>query len=169
MAKKKGTAASDATATEDTESGTGKGKGKGKRILLLVGIVALLAALGAGAMFTGLIGGEDEAAAASPEATPTPTASELGMLVQLDSLTLNLQAGRFLKLGVAVELAPDVVTEPPTAPIYDEVIELFGAMTLEDLSVAAVRDQTKDQLLAALGEVYGDDIVGIYYTEFVMQ
>lgn len=164
MAKKKGAEVVEPAAAETT--------GRSKRLLIVAGLVVALGMLGGGAMASGLVGGGssdvgEPGATAAP--APTPTAEELGMLVQLDSITLNLAAGRFLKLGVAVELAPGVVEEPPTAPVYDEVIELFGPMTFEQLSDAGIRNQTKTTLLAALADVYGTDIVGIYYTEFVMQ
>lgn len=142
----------------------------GKRSMLIPAVVVAIAILAAGAMAGGMIGGSDDASADTlPSEEPTEIPTELGMLVQLDSVTLNLAEGRFLKLGVAVELGPEVLEEPPTAPIYDEVIELFSPLTFEQLSDTAVRTQTKQDLLAALGDVYGEQIVDVYYTEFVMQ
>lgn len=149
---------------------------KTKRKMLIPVMVIALAVLGGGAMAGGFIGGglfgADEALADGEEGaapTPTPTPSELGVLVELDAVTLNLAEGRFLKLAVAIELAPGIVEPPPTAPIYDEVIEVFGPMTFDQLSQAPVRSDTKTQLLDRLSTTYGEDIVGVYYTEFVMQ
>jgi flagellar protein FliL len=158
----------------EAPAATGEAPAKGKRSMLIPAVVIALAVLGGGAMAGGFIGGgvsgADEAVAdgeAAPTPTPTPTA--LGVLVELDPVTLNLAEGRFLKLAVAVELAPGVVEPPPTAPIYDEVIEVFGPMTFDQLSQAPVRSDTKTQLLDRLSTTYGEDIVGVYYTEFVMQ
>lgn len=147
-----------------------KTAGGGRRSMLIPAVVMALAVLGAGAMAGGVVGGGGDASAdvlPSEEVTEAPT--ELGTLVQLESVTLNLAEGRFLKLGVAIELGPDVVQEPPTAPIYDEVIELFSPLTFEQLSDGGVRERTKGELLAALAEVFGEQIVDVYYTEFVMQ
>ena len=112
-------------------------------------------------------GGGGDAEAAEVEATPTP--SELGPLVELDSVTLNLEGGSFLKVGLAVELSAGAAEELPTAPMYDQMIALFGRMTLDELSVAETRNAAKDDLLAAFADTYGEDIVRLYFTEFVMQ
>ena len=166
MARKKRAEGAEGTApAEKAEKAAG-----GKRGMLIPAVVVAVAVLAAGAMAGGMIGGSGNASADTlPTEAATEEPTELGVLVQLDSVTLNLAEGRFLKLGVAVELGPDVVEEPATAPIYDEVIELFSPLTFEQLSDSAVRAQTKRDLLAALGEVYGEQIVDVYYTEFVMQ
>lgn len=164
--KKKGEAAEGKAApAEQAEKAAG-----GKRGMLIPAVVVAVAILAAGAMAGGMIGGGGDAAADTlPTEAVTEAPTELGTLVQLDSVTLNLAEGRFLKLGVAVELAPEVLEEPPTAPIYDEVIELFSPLTFEQLSDPSVRGATKQDLLTALAEVYGEQIVDVYYTEFVMQ
>lgn len=154
---------------DEPAEGAAEPAGGGRKPIVLVAIVVLaVAVLGAGAMAGGLIGGGD-AAAEEVAATPTPTPEPLGLLVQLEPLTINLADGRFLKVGAAVEMAPDVVEEPPTAPMYDALIAEFNRHTVEVLSDPASRAATKDALLAALAPTYGDAIAGVYYTEFVMQ
>lgn len=142
-----------------------------KRLLLIPAVVIVVAAMAGGAVAGGLIGGGGagaEAAEGTPE--PTPTVSELGRVLELESVTINLTGGHFLKLGVAVEMSPEAPeVDPPTAPIYDAMIKLFTPMTMEALTDPATRDGTKAALLGSLAEVYGEDIVGIYFTEFVMQ
>lgn len=154
------------TAPEPAKTDAEEPKGQ-NRLVLVFAVVGVLALLGGAAFFFGLIGGGEDAEGAEPTVEPTPT--ELGMVVQLDSLTLNLASGRFLKLGVAVEMAPGLTVEPPTAPIYDELIDLFAPLTFEELTIATVREETKTTLLDRLRSTYGDDIAGVYYTEFVMQ
>lgn len=162
MAKKKPQAA-EAEAAEPADGG-----GRGGKKLLIPAVVVALALLGGGAMAGGFIGGGDGGAAAA-EPTPTPTPTPLGMLVQLDALTINLADGRFLKVGAALEMGPEVVEEPPTAPVYDALIAEFNTRTVEELADPATRAATKDALLQALAPTYGESIVDVYYTEFVMQ
>jgi flagellar protein FliL len=161
MAKKKKGEDPEATAAES-------GGGGSKKLLLVAVVVVAVAVLGAGAMAGGLIGG-GQAAADEAEVAATPTPEPLGTLVQLEPLTINLADGRFVKVGAALELAPDVVEEVPTAPVYDALIAEFNRHTMEELTDPAARAATKAALLAALAPTYGDDIVDVYYTEFVMQ
>lgn len=142
----------------------------GKRVVILAAIIVAIAVLGGGAMAGGFLGGSEEAEA-SPTPEPTATAMELGNVVELDSVTLNLAGddNHFLKLGVAIETDPSVGEEPPTAPVYDVVIDQFSDYTFEQLSEPSFRDSTKEQMLQRLSEIYGSDIVRVYYTEFVMQ
>lgn len=166
--KKKGDEAAEATPPKDGAEAEG-GKKKGG---MLPAIIVAVAVLAGGAMAGGVIGGGgDQAAAAEPAPEPTPTVAELGTVVELDSVTLNLAGDgtHFLKLGVAVELSPETTEPPPTAPIYDVVIAQFGTYTYDDLVNASQRDTSKDELLANLSDIYGDAISRVFYTEFVMQ
>ncbi|WP_157965067.1 flagellar basal body-associated FliL family protein [Euzebya rosea] len=166
--KKKDDAEATAAATADApEAGGGKKKGG-----MLPAIIVAVAVLAGGAMAGGVIGGgSGAAAAAGPAPEPTPTPMVLGTVIEMDPITLNLvgEGSHFLKLGVAVELGPDTVEEPPSAPIYDVIIDLFGDYTYADLLGPDARDVTKEQLLTRLSEIYGESIVRVYYTEFVMQ
>ena len=165
--KKKGEAGEGADgATEAATEDGGKKKGG-----LLPAIVVAVALLGGGAMAGGLIGGGGgDAAAAAPTPEPTETAPpELGVITELDSLTLNLTDDHFLKLGVAIEWSEEVAEEPPTAPVNDIVIARFGSFASDDLASVDQRNTSKEALLEDLAAVYGEDIVRIYYTEFVMQ
>lgn len=163
MAKKK-KGEDEAVATEEVAADGGGGR----KLILVAALVVGIAVLGAGAMAGGLIGGGGREAEAT-EPTPTATPDDLGMLVELEALTINLADGRFLKVGAAIEMAPEVTEEPPTAPIYDALIAVFNRHTVGELTDPAVRAATKADLLTSLATTYGDQIVGVYYTEFVMQ
>ncbi|WP_370327647.1 flagellar basal body-associated FliL family protein [Euzebya sp.] len=176
MAKRKKDADAQAAAgqADGKKAKGGEEGGHKKRSMLIPAVVVALAVLGGGAMAGGLIGGGGDGAEAAEtegaEATPTPTPTPLGTLLELESVTINLNGGHFLKLGVAVELSAEAsATQPPTAPIYDAMIELFGPMTMEALTDPGTREGTKQTLLAALSDTYGEDIVAVYFTEFVMQ
>lgn len=166
MAKKKDKDAEAKAASDAPEEG-----GKKKKGPMLPALILAVAVLAGGAMAGGLVGGGGDAAAAAPSPEPTPTAVELGMVTELESITLNLAGddNHFLKLGVAIETGPDVAEAPVTAPIYDVIIARFSDYTFEDLSEPGVRETSKEELLADLEAIYGADIVRVFYTEFVMQ
>lgn len=139
-----------------------------RRAPLLVVILVVLVVGAAGGAYVGGVFGGGDAQAAEPEATPT--VPELGPITELDAITVNLADGHFLKVGVALEHSAEAgAAELPTAPAYDQVIALFAGQTMADLATPEQRAAAKDALLARVAAVYGTDVAGLYFTEFVMQ
>lgn len=157
MAKKK-----KATSEED-DAGAGKGKTK-----LLAGVAAL-ALLGGGYVVTS--GGGSADAAEAVEA-PEPVA---GPVVPLDAMTLNLADGRFLKVKLALQLvegasapaAGDVAAF--AAPALDEAISILGALSYAELVGPGGRDTAKVALSERIAARYEGEVMGVYFTDFVMQ
>jgi flagellar FliL protein len=138
----------------------------------IVVAVALLAA--AFLMKGGDSGGGSPAAAPTAEEVKPPSVQDgdPSDVVSLDAITLNLADGRFLKLGVALQLAPEAeVTDPISfgARALDETIDLMGGYTYKELSAPGARTKAKDKLSEAVSEAYDGDVLGVYFTEFVMQ
>ena len=87
---------------DDAAADGGPKKGKSN---LLPAIVVAAGLLGGGYFMSGGGGAKAEPAAAEGGATTTTTEKvEHGEVVKLDSITLNLADGRFVKLGIALEL-----------------------------------------------------------------
>lgn len=155
-----------AEAPEGDEVAEGGGKGKTK---LLAGVAAL-ALLGGGYVVTS--GGGSSADAAGPVEEPAPVA---GAVVPLDAITLNLADGRFLKVEIALQLVAGAA--PPAAgdvagfaaPALDEAISLLGAMSYPELVAPGGRDAAKAALTERIAARYDGDVMGLYFTELVMQ
>jgi flagellar FliL protein len=150
-----------------------------RRGALLPAIVIAVALLIAAFMLKGGGGGgSDTPAAANPATSATAAAdgaSDAGdpaEVVALDAITLNLADGRFLKLGLALQLAPG--TEVSDADSFgaralDQTIDLLGTYTYKDLSVKGARAKAKEKLSKAVSEAYDGKVLSVYFTEFVMQ
>lgn len=145
-------------------------KGKSKTIP----IVAAVVVLGLGYMF----GPGKAKPAPAAGGAPTTTTTVLGAVAGLDAITLNLSDGRFLKVAIAIQLAPDApkaVAEPATpdkthwARALDATISVLGERTYADLSAPGGRAKAKDDLSQAVAKLYKDEVTGVYFTEFVMQ
>ena len=152
-------AAATSPATKSSEAAPAA---RGRKKLLLAVIPCVLAAVAAWFMFLG-------PGAVSAEEV-APEAPELGEVVALDPITMNLADGRLLKVGVALQ----VVLEPKEAEVtgsvaLDETISFLGEHTYEQLSNPAARAATKKELGKRVSERYHGDVVDIYFTEFVMQ
>lgn len=142
-------------------------KGKKKIVIVAVAVIALLA--GGYVVTSG--GAEADAA----DAAEVPEELVPGDVVALDSITLNLADGRFLKVGIALQLIEGVA--PPAdaevggyaAPALDEAISLLGALSYADLVAPGARDAAKASLSERVSARYEDEVMGVYFTELVMQ
>jgi len=168
--------ADDTTPSDD--AGDKKKKGGGKRILLLVLCCGGLA-------FGGYTYGKKSAASAAAAAPiigengeelicePAPPELPAGPVVQLDPLSLNLAGGRYLRVGVALQLAEDVVLledeEYESAAAKDIIVATLSGRAMEELSSPEGRDAVKAELTEHIHGVYGEEVEGVYFSEFVMQ
>ena len=166
-------------ATEEGKQVKGK-KGKGN---LIPAVVVAVGLVGGAYMMKG--GGSKKAAAgttvAAGGATTTTdamqapaTAKSLAQVAKLEDITLNLADGHFLKLGLALQLAPkgvvtDYTTGGAAAKALDLAIGVFGTENYAQLVQPAQREQAKAELAKKVVAAYNGQVQGIYLTDFVMQ
>jgi flagellar FliL protein len=166
-------------AAEEGKKGKGK-KGKGN---LIPAVVVAVGLVGGAYMMKG--GGSKKGAAgttvASGAATTTTdamqapaTAKSLAQVAKLEDITLNLADGHFLKLGLALQLAPkgvvtDYTTGGAAAKALDLAIGVFGTENYAQLVQPGQREQAKAELAKKVVAAYNGQVQGIYLTDFVMQ
>lgn len=137
------------TPTEPPAESAGGGRSK------LIGIVLLVVALGAAGWYFLL--------RPTPEAAPKP-----GEVVQLEPVQVNLAAGHYLRLGLALQLT-EGAHEVEGSKALDAAISLFSGLPVADLNKPAERDKLKEELKAELDHRYHGDVMDVYLTEFVTQ
>ncbi|MGA8256796.1 MAG: flagellar basal body-associated FliL family protein [Nocardioides sp.] len=146
------TMTADPPATETPpEAATTKG---GKKKLLII-IVAVLALGGGGYWFVLKPGG----GAAEPEP---------GEVVPLETLQVNLAGGHYLRLGLALQLTSSA-HEADGSKALDAAIELFSGRSIADVTRPVDRRKLKKELEHTLHELYHEEVMGVYFTEFVTQ
>jgi flagellar FliL protein len=169
-----------------SDAAAGEGATAGKSRLLPSAVVAI-GLLGGGDLMGGGKSAARPAAASADAATPTTTAAP-GPIVMLNSITLNLTDGHYLKVGVALQLAPPepdaksskssahgagetTSTEPGPqwARALDATITVLGSRDYHALSTPDGRQEAKEALGQQIAALYHDEVSGIYFTEFVMQ
>ena len=144
-----------ATATEPKAAAQAeeeKGGGK-KKLIIIVLLVAVLG--GAGYWFFLKPKG--------PEPAPKP-----GEVVALDPVQVNLADGHYLSIGIALQLV-EGVTEADGSKALDAVIELFSGRQIDELIKTKTRDELKKELSHEVTELYEEEVIGVYYTQFVTQ
>ncbi|MGE3812619.1 MAG: flagellar basal body-associated protein FliL [Candidatus Nanopelagicales bacterium] len=135
---------------------------KGKSKLLVM--VALALVVAAAAYFF-LLKPKD---AATAEAAAPP--KEKGAVVALDPIYINLAQGHFLKLGMALQATKDAnAKEMDGSQALDEAIAIFSGQDMDKLGETEVRTEYKNQLVEKVAKAYDEEVMDVYFTEFVMQ
>lgn len=143
--------------------------GKKKKLIMIgagVGVVVLVAA------YWFLAGPGKAAAAPTDPASATASAApvyDLGEVLAIDSISINLQGGHYLRLGMGLQLIKSVHTPPDKAKALDAAIALYSGHTTEELADPTIREDLKKQLGETLFKLYDGDVVSVYYTDFVTQ
>lgn len=172
------------------ENVTSATRSRGRKKVVAVGLAVVV--LGAGAKFLLLTPTSGAGACPTPTTTtttaattaipPGPPASapaecapELGPVLKLDPVMINLADGRYLQLGLALQLTAGTDLKVMTddsgggARALDAAVALFGAKTYLELVTPAARDQAKHALAQTVVAAYDGTVAEIYFTSFVMQ
>lgn len=137
--------------------------GGSRRRVLIAGGMLLLLAVG-WYLLLGPGSGRGEADAAK---APVP-----GEVLELEPITMNLVDGRLLKVGLALQLVEGAGGGhgPVNGSMaLDEAIAFLGEHSYDQLAAPAARQKAKDDLSRRVAERYHDEVLEVYFTEFVMQ
>jgi flagellar FliL protein len=162
-------------ATDDVESGSGKEAGKkkkGGKVKIIVPVVVLAALAGVGYKL-----GPGKSPTLPPGATTTTTTENPddppGETSTMDAINVNLADGKYLRIGVAIELGAGVAAkdfEITSLPkVGDLVIQVFQGMSMDVLETPAGRDAAKAKLWQLAIDTFHTDFRDLYFTDFVMQ
>lgn len=131
------------------------GGGKKKKILILLVLVLVLG--GAGYWFVLKPKGAEPA---------EPVAGEV---LALDPIQVNLAGEHYLRIGVALQLTAEVHEEVDGSKALDATIEEFSGKDIGEVNNPEKRAEFKSHLLEELEHLYHDEVMGVYFTEFVTQ
>ncbi|MBM6401452.1 flagellar basal body-associated FliL family protein [Phycicoccus sonneratiae] len=153
------------TATAAAPAAAAAEPAKKKKPLLLVIVVVLALAGGGGWYFLKGSSGEDKAAEPVVESGP---------VVDLESMTLNLSDGRYLKIGLSLEVTEEANAAAGSegvngAKARDAAITILGQHTYDQMLVPKQRAAAVKALTTEIEKRYDGDVLDVYVTEFVMQ
>jgi flagellar FliL protein len=154
-----------ATPTKGTAAAETPARPKGKkRKLLVIALVLILAVGGAAGFF--LLGGSSDAA---PKEPPKP---EPGVAIVLDPITVNLAGGRYLRIGLTIQMAKtkNAAPEPPDGSrALDQAILLLTNASADSLQKPEQLESLKAELTKRISAVYDGDVMEVLLTQFVIQ
>lgn len=164
------TATATPEAKADAEADGTKKKGGPLKIIIIALVGILL--VGGGSAF-GVWWFMVRVPVPKPEPEPEP-----GEVVVLEPISVNLADGHYLKIGVAMQMilaeggggghgGGEEGTDGSAA--LDHTIELFSGRTMEELENPEERGMLKEELLTELNHAYHEQVLDVYFTEFVMQ
>jgi flagellar FliL protein len=93
-----------------------------------------------------------------------------GLVVSMDASTLNLADGHFLKLQMALqEIKGKGGAALDTSKAADIAVSTFTNKTVASLATGQARAAVKADLLKQLQKAYPDELMDVYFKQFVMQ
>ena len=161
--------------TQEAEEAPASGGGGKKLIIIIVLVLIVLGGGGAGAFFA-MSGGDASDEELDDEDFEEEVEDDLipSAVLPLDTFVVNLQIkGNFLKVEMQLEFATPEL--PPTIEndvpkIRDSVIRLLSGKSAADILSAEGKENLRDELRDVINETLGaDDIVDVYFTEFIVQ
>ncbi|GAB3241633.1 flagellar basal body-associated FliL family protein [Kineosporia babensis] len=135
-------------AKEDEKEAEGDAKGGGRKRLIIIALPVVVLVVAAAAWFLVLKPKDDSAGAAAALPAPKP-----GTVVPLESITVNLAASHFLKVGIALQPTADA-TEVDGSKALDQLITVFSNDTIDSLSEPEGKDAAKKELVARIKLAY---------------
>jgi len=178
--------------TDDEATEDGEAKGGKSKLKLIAIILPVLLLVGGGAYYFLVMSksgttaaasatadgatpaadcaeGDEECLAAAEGATPEPSSTEVpGKTVAVEPVTINLQSGHFLKVGLLLQATAAAGEEVVPGKAADCMIAEFSGKTVDELATAEGREAAKKELLKAIKKAYEKKVYEIYYTTFVM-
>lgn len=150
--------------------GEARAKGGGKVMILLIAGTAVVILLAAGLLVKMLLG---------PKEPPKDLAKEPGAVVTLkDAMTLNLADGKYLKMGLALQLSQEATQKAggekalasfDGSKARDAAIGVLGHYTMDQLLKPETKDKAQSSLSKEVNERYEGKVIKVYFTDFVMQ
>jgi flagellar FliL protein len=132
---------------------------KSKKKLLIIAVL-VLALGGAGAWFFVL----KPKPAAGAEKKP-----ELGEVIPVDPININLAGGHYLKLSFSLQLKKGVKEAPDPSKALAIAIDQFSGQSMERLGTPAERRKQVSAFTKAVEEAYPEAVIDLYPTTLVMQ
>jgi flagellar FliL protein len=145
------TTASTAAPSESDES-----QGGGRKKKLVVVALALL-----------LVGGAAYWFVLRP--APEPPAPEPGEVLALEPAQVNLEGGHYLRIGIALQMTTDVAEELDGSKALDALIDVYTGENVDDVAKSEYREKLREELAERVVELYEDEVMDVYITEFVTQ
>ena len=172
---------------DEKEKPEEKAKGGKKKLIIIIAAVVLVVGGGVGALFAfkgskgnkeggeataeGGAGKAEEGGAAGAEGE----AAELpGAVFPLETFIVNLGVkGSFLKTQIQLEFAtPELPanTENNVPKIRDAVIRILSSKNSADILSVDGKEKLREEIKNGVNEAIGaEDVVNVYFTEFIVQ
>ncbi len=130
-----------------------KAVGRKKRVLTLL----VVAAMATAASYWFIL---------RPAPDPAP---ELGEVLVVGPLQVNLSNGHYLRIALALQMTADVADEVDGSRALDATISHYSGKPLAAVSQPKQRAQLKTELTEEILDLYEGELMDVYFTEFVTQ
>ncbi|WP_298458352.1 flagellar basal body-associated protein FliL [uncultured Cellulomonas sp.] len=135
-----------------------------RKRLVVVLVVVLLAGAGAGYWFVLGPGAASGPATEEVQAQPVP-----GVVQTVEPVSINLADGRYLRIGLGLQLPAEIEEEIDPARALDRTISVFSGRSVDEVTSPEGRASLKVELTQQLHEAYEGEVLEVFFTEYVTQ
>jgi flagellar protein FliL len=142
-----------------------------KKIIIIVAAVLVLGGGGAGGYYHFFMGKGHKSAKAAPPPPPPPVKLAY---VDVKEMTLRLadsDSEHYIKLspalGVPVAKSDEMTDKLPV--VRDRIVTVVTAHTSQDLVTPAGKNKLKTELMTALHHDFQEDVVDIYFSDYLVE
>jgi flagellar FliL protein len=105
----------------------------------------------------------------SVEAAAEPQPPELGAVVKVEPISINLTDGHYLRMGFGIQLTADAGEGIETARALDIAIATFSGRSVGEVNDPVRRAELKADFVRQLSDTFDGKVVDVYLTDFVTQ
>jgi len=151
-------------------------KGGSKMLIIIIVVLVLLLGGGGAAAFVmmGKSDHEEGEEGAEGEEAPADTAGLLGAIYPMDTFIVNLGVkGSFLKTTLQLEFLEPIVPQSfefSMPKVRDAIIRVLSNRRASEILTVEGKEDLRDDVKDVINETLGsEDVVQVYFTEFIVQ
>lgn len=100
---------------------------------------------------------------------PEPSEPEPGEVLALEAIQVNLKAGHYLRVGIALQMSAEVVEELDGSKALDALIDVYTGEKVAGLAEPERREELRGVLVDRVVKLYENEVLDVFVTEFVTQ
>ena len=74
-----------------------------------------------------------------------------------------------MRIGIALQMTTDVAEELDGSRALDALIDVYTGENVDDVAKSEYREKLREELAERVVELYEDEVMDVYITEFVTQ
>jgi flagellar FliL protein len=107
--------------------------------------------------------------AANLQALNQSVSPDLGAIIDVEPVSINLAGGHYLRIGLSLQMTEDAPEVTDTARVLDIIIGLYSGLPMDQVTSPSGRQELKADLAEQVSAAYGGQVTDVFFTSYVTQ